>query len=233
VVRFGKLRRARFDQRAPAGSAGGAFGKTFRRPFTVCSISDGYDWRCETARGSAFAARRLRIRGGNGRALQARAARGGTVSVGDRRRFRQPRADRFSPPERVRVDLVLTLIAMSCSQLEDTWGRRRHSLAALYGTEVDQNGFREYARPGEDELHHLAHARWRGADQPLRRTRFVTRESAPTAKPTEGSGGAELTLLRPTPDRITEASALEPLWNLFDLTPEGRPTDWDEQLSCE
>jgi predicted dithiol-disulfide oxidoreductase (DUF899 family) len=25
--------------------------------------------------------------------------------------------------------------------------------------------------------------------------------------------------------------ALEPLWNLFDLTPQGRPTDWDEQLS--
>ena len=24
---------------------------------------------------------------------------------------------------------------------------------------------------------------------------------------------------------------LEPLWNLFDLTPEGRPTDWDEQLN--
>jgi predicted dithiol-disulfide oxidoreductase (DUF899 family) len=24
---------------------------------------------------------------------------------------------------------------------------------------------------------------------------------------------------------------LEPLWNLFDLTPEGRPTDWQEQLS--
>jgi predicted dithiol-disulfide oxidoreductase (DUF899 family) len=24
---------------------------------------------------------------------------------------------------------------------------------------------------------------------------------------------------------------LEPLWNLFDLTPEGRPSDWDEQLS--
>jgi predicted dithiol-disulfide oxidoreductase (DUF899 family) len=23
---------------------------------------------------------------------------------------------------------------------------------------------------------------------------------------------------------------LEPLWNLLDLTPEGRPTDWDEQL---
>jgi predicted dithiol-disulfide oxidoreductase (DUF899 family) len=24
---------------------------------------------------------------------------------------------------------------------------------------------------------------------------------------------------------------LEPTWNLFDLTPEGRPSDWDEQLS--
>ncbi len=24
---------------------------------------------------------------------------------------------------------------------------------------------------------------------------------------------------------------LEPLWNLFDLTPQGRPTNWDEQLS--
>jgi predicted dithiol-disulfide oxidoreductase (DUF899 family) len=26
-------------------------------------------------------------------------------------------------------------------------------------------------------------------------------------------------------------STLEPVWNLFDLTPEGRPPDWDEQLS--
>lgn len=25
--------------------------------------------------------------------------------------------------------------------------------------------------------------------------------------------------------------ALEPLWNFFDLTPEGRPTDWEEQVS--
>ena len=24
---------------------------------------------------------------------------------------------------------------------------------------------------------------------------------------------------------------IEPVWNLFDLTPEGRGTDWDEQLS--
>jgi predicted dithiol-disulfide oxidoreductase (DUF899 family) len=27
------------------------------------------------------------------------------------------------------------------------------------------------------------------------------------------------------------AGTIEPLWNLFDLTPEGRPTDWYEQLS--
>src|SRR5436309_8472870 len=27
--------------------------------------------------------------------------------------------------------------------------------------------------------------------------------------------------------------ALEPLWNMFDLTPEGRPSDWDEQLSYD
>ena len=26
---------------------------------------------------------------------------------------------------------------------------------------------------------------------------------------------------------------IEPLWNLFDLTPTGRPTDWDEQLSYQ
>jgi predicted dithiol-disulfide oxidoreductase (DUF899 family) len=26
---------------------------------------------------------------------------------------------------------------------------------------------------------------------------------------------------------------LEPLWNLFDLIPEGRPTDWDEQLDYD
>ena len=27
------------------------------------------------------------------------------------------------------------------------------------------------------------------------------------------------------------AGTLEPLWNLFDLTPDGRPQDWDEQLA--
>lgn len=27
------------------------------------------------------------------------------------------------------------------------------------------------------------------------------------------------------------AGTIEPLWNLFDLTPEGRPSDWHEQLS--
>jgi predicted dithiol-disulfide oxidoreductase (DUF899 family) len=26
---------------------------------------------------------------------------------------------------------------------------------------------------------------------------------------------------------------VEPLWNLFDLTPEGRPSDWDEQLQYD
>jgi predicted dithiol-disulfide oxidoreductase (DUF899 family) len=29
------------------------------------------------------------------------------------------------------------------------------------------------------------------------------------------------------------AGTLEPLWNMFDLTREGRPADWDEQLSYE
>jgi predicted dithiol-disulfide oxidoreductase (DUF899 family) len=29
------------------------------------------------------------------------------------------------------------------------------------------------------------------------------------------------------------AGTIEPLWNLFDLTPDGRPTDWYEQLSYE
>ncbi len=27
------------------------------------------------------------------------------------------------------------------------------------------------------------------------------------------------------------AGTLEPLWNIFDLTPEGRPSDWQEQLN--
>ena len=26
---------------------------------------------------------------------------------------------------------------------------------------------------------------------------------------------------------------IEPLWNLMDLTPEGRPSDWDEQIQYE
>jgi predicted dithiol-disulfide oxidoreductase (DUF899 family) len=44
--------------------------------------------------------------------------------------------------------------------------------------------------------------------------------------------GSEL-LYAPT-DRDQEprhAGTIEPLWNLFDLTPEGRPTDWYEQMS--
>lgn len=45
--------------------------------------------------------------------------------------------------------------------------------------------------------------------------------------------GSEL-LYAPTDDPgqgPRHVGTIEPLWNLFDLTPEGRPSDWDEQLS--
>jgi predicted dithiol-disulfide oxidoreductase (DUF899 family) len=44
--------------------------------------------------------------------------------------------------------------------------------------------------------------------------------------------GSEL-LYAPTDpgQEMRHVGTLEPLWNLFDFTPEGRPTDWDEQLS--
>jgi predicted dithiol-disulfide oxidoreductase (DUF899 family) len=44
--------------------------------------------------------------------------------------------------------------------------------------------------------------------------------------------GSEL-LYAPTDDdqEPRHVGTLEPLWNLFDLTPEGRPSDWWEQLS--
>lgn len=44
--------------------------------------------------------------------------------------------------------------------------------------------------------------------------------------------GAEL-LYAPTEpgQEYRHVGTIEPLWNLFDLTPEGRGTDWDEQLS--
>ena len=42
--------------------------------------------------------------------------------------------------------------------------------------------------------------------------------------------GALLRADRPGQDP-RHVGTLEPLWNLFDLTPEGRPADWDEQLS--
>ena len=46
--------------------------------------------------------------------------------------------------------------------------------------------------------------------------------------------GAELTYAPPDPGQDHRSvGTLEPLWNLFDLTPEGRPTDWDEQLSYD
>jgi predicted dithiol-disulfide oxidoreductase (DUF899 family) len=44
--------------------------------------------------------------------------------------------------------------------------------------------------------------------------------------------GAELTFAPMDPGQDHRSvGTLEPLWNLFDLTPEGRPTDWDEQLT--
>jgi len=44
--------------------------------------------------------------------------------------------------------------------------------------------------------------------------------------------GSELLYAPTEPGQdMRHVGTLEPLWNLFDLTPEGRPTDWDEQLS--
>jgi predicted dithiol-disulfide oxidoreductase (DUF899 family) len=44
--------------------------------------------------------------------------------------------------------------------------------------------------------------------------------------------GAELTYGPSDPGQDHRSvGTLEPLWNLFDLTPEGRPADWNEQLS--
>jgi predicted dithiol-disulfide oxidoreductase (DUF899 family) len=44
--------------------------------------------------------------------------------------------------------------------------------------------------------------------------------------------GAELTYAPADPGQDHRSvGTLEPLWNLFDLVPEGRPMDWDEQLS--
>jgi predicted dithiol-disulfide oxidoreductase (DUF899 family) len=44
--------------------------------------------------------------------------------------------------------------------------------------------------------------------------------------------GAELTYAPPDPGQDHRSvGTLEPLWNLFDLTREGRPMDWDEQIS--
>jgi predicted dithiol-disulfide oxidoreductase (DUF899 family) len=44
--------------------------------------------------------------------------------------------------------------------------------------------------------------------------------------------GSELLCAPTEPGQDTRhVGTIEPLWNLFDLTPEGRGTDWDEQLS--
>jgi predicted dithiol-disulfide oxidoreductase (DUF899 family) len=46
--------------------------------------------------------------------------------------------------------------------------------------------------------------------------------------------GSELFWAKSDPDQDPRhLGTLEPLWNLFDLTPEGRPEDWYEQLSYE
>ena len=46
------------------------------------------------------------------------------------------------------------------------------------------------------------------------------------------SWGSELFYAPTDPDQDPRhVGTLEPLWNLFDLTPEGRPTDWHERLS--
>ena len=44
--------------------------------------------------------------------------------------------------------------------------------------------------------------------------------------------GSELLYAPTEPGQDTRhVGTIEPLWNLFDLTPAGRGTDWDEQLS--
>jgi predicted dithiol-disulfide oxidoreductase (DUF899 family) len=44
--------------------------------------------------------------------------------------------------------------------------------------------------------------------------------------------GSELLYAPMDPGQDTRhVGTLEPLWNMFDFMPEGRPTDWDEQLS--
>src|SRR5437867_2212529 len=46
--------------------------------------------------------------------------------------------------------------------------------------------------------------------------------------------GAELTYAPADPGQDHRSvGTLEPLWNMFDLTREGRPADWDEQLQYE
>jgi predicted dithiol-disulfide oxidoreductase (DUF899 family) len=43
--------------------------------------------------------------------------------------------------------------------------------------------------------------------------------------------GSELLYAEPDPGQdMRHMGTLEPLWNLFDFTPEGRPGDWEEQL---
>ena len=43
--------------------------------------------------------------------------------------------------------------------------------------------------------------------------------------------GSDLLTRPASPGRIPATATLEPLWNLFDLTPEGRGTNWYPELS--
>jgi predicted dithiol-disulfide oxidoreductase (DUF899 family) len=53
-----------------------------------------------------------------------------------------------------------------------------------------------------------------------------------TAEAIRHSWGSELFYAPTDPgEDPRHVGLLEPVWNLFDLTPEGRPRDWDEQLS--
>ena len=50
-----------------------------------------------------------------------------------------------------------------------------------------------------------------------------------------GVGGPEVLELQEAPDPEPgqdprHVGTIEPSWNLLDLTPDGRPGDWDEQL---
>ncbi len=51
-------------------------------------------------------------------------------------------------------------------------------------------------------------------------------------RPSATSGGSELFYAPEDPGQDPRhVGTLEPVWNLYDLTPQGRGTSWDEQLN--